>query len=109
MTLSIRTPAKLLSATTDEVLAGGIAIIWGDPQVWGGIFDAQEQGDQLRAIIGKQPVTASLQTADGRTKTVTLALSEFIADGVRPITFSGRGQLDTADFKAYTDVSGQRR
>ena len=58
MTLSIRTPARLLQVDTQEVLAAGIAIIWGDPQEWGGIFDAQENVDNLRATIAKKPLSA---------------------------------------------------
>ena len=109
MTLSIRTPAKLLNAETQAVLASGIAVVWGDPQDWGGIFDVQENEAQLRAALAEHALTAHLQTSDGRTKTVTLTLSEFVADDVRPITFTGQGELDTANFKAYTDFSGQRQ
>ena len=96
MTLTIRTPAQLFHAVTEELLASGIAVIWDDLHEWGGIFEPQEYGDELRAVVADQPLTARLEILDGRRATVTLTPSVFVADGVRPLTFRGQGQIDTA-------------
>ena len=95
MTLSIRIPATLLRAATQAPLASGIAVIWADPEGWGGIFEATEQAETLRATVAAQPLAALLQTADGREAAVTLGLSEFVADGVRPLILQGEGAFDT--------------
>ena len=103
MTLTIRTPAKLFDAAKQELLASGIAVIWGDAQEWGGIFDAQDRAVELRAAVADQPLIAHLQTQDGRTATVTLSPSEFLADGERPLAFRGQGEMDTAQYKAFLE------
>jgi hypothetical protein len=107
MTLSIRAPATLLGAETDEILAGGIAVIWADPEGWGGVFEAGAPAEALREAVAAAPVRARLRTADGRLATVTLALSEFVADAARPLTFRGEGVIDTAAFRAFTDTAGR--
>ncbi len=104
MTLTIRTPAKLFSVDSPALQVEGLAIIWSDPQAWGGIFEAQEKADELPAAIGAQPFTARLQLADGREASIILTPSEFVADGVRPLTFQGQGEFDTAH---YSHVSGE--
>ena len=103
MTLTIRTPAKLFDPETSEALASGIAVIWNEAGEWGGIFEAQERADELRAAAAERPLGARIETADGRSATITLAPSEFVADGVRPLTFRGQGEIDSARRK---QVSG---
>jgi hypothetical protein len=107
MTLTARTPARLLQPETQALLASGIAVIWSDAQAWGGVFEAQEHVDELRAAVAGRPYTAQLQTLDGRRATVTLAPSEFVADGARPLTFRGEGEIDTARYKKFTDAKGR--
>jgi hypothetical protein len=96
MTLTIRTLAQLFDPITQDLLASGIALIWNDLQEWGGIFEPHEYGDELRAAMADQPLTARLETLDGRRATITLSLSTFVADGARPLAFRGQGEIDTA-------------
>jgi hypothetical protein len=96
MTLTIRALAQLCHPVTQDLLASGIAVIWNDLQEWGGIFEPQEHADELRAAVADQPLSAQLVTLDGRRAAVTLTPSVFVADGVRPLTFRGQGQIDTA-------------
>jgi hypothetical protein len=109
MTLALRTPAELLRPDSSERIASGIAIIWADPQQWGGIFDPLDNAEQLRAATAAQPLTAQLKLADGRQIIITLSPSEFVADDVRPLTFRGQSQLDSAAFRAFTDETGVRQ
>jgi hypothetical protein len=81
---------------TQDLLASGIAVIWNDLEEWGGVFEAQEYADELRVDVAGQPLTARLETLDGRCATVTLTPSAFVADGARPLMFRGEGQIDTA-------------
>ena len=104
MTLTVRTPAKLLDPETSEPLASGVAVIWNEAGEWGGIFEAQERAEELRAAVAEQPLAARLVTADGRGATITLAPSEFVADGARPLTFRGKGEIDTARYKEFADA-----
>jgi hypothetical protein len=99
MTLTIRTLAQLFHPATQDLLASGVAVIWNDLQEWGGIFEPHEYGDELRAAVADQPVTARLETLDGRHATITLSPSDFVADGARPLTFRGQGEIDTAHQK----------
>ena len=96
MTLTVRALAQLFHPETQDLLASGIAVIWNDLQDWGGIFEPREYGDELRAAVADQPLTARLETVDGRRATVTLSLSAFVADDARPLTFRGQGEIDTA-------------
>lgn len=96
MTLTVRTPAKLFHADTRAFLASGIAVIWSASQEWGGVFEAQDHAGELRAVVTGQGLTAQLETQDGRHGTITLTPSTFVADGTRPLTFRGQGQIDTA-------------
>ena len=96
MTLTIRTLAQLFHPVTQDLLASGTAVIWNDLQEWGGIFEPQEYADELRAAVAEQPLTARLETLDGRRASITLTPSVFVADGVRPLTFRGQGAFDTA-------------
>ncbi|NTU83793.1 MAG: hypothetical protein HGA45_31210 [Chloroflexales bacterium] len=107
MTLSIRAPATLLSADAQTPLAGGIAVIWADPQGWGGVFEAQGPAEALREAAAAAPLSALLRTGDGRLATITLSLSEFVADAARPLTFRGEGPIDTAAFRAFSDALGR--
>ena len=95
MTLTVRTLAQLFHPATQDLLASGIAVIWNDLQEWGGIFEPAEYADELRAAVAGQPLTARIETLDGRSATVTLAPSAFVADGLRPLTFQGQGPIDT--------------
>ena len=94
MTLTIRTLAQLFNPVTQDLLASGIAVIWNDLREWGGIFEPQEYADELRAAVAGQPLTARLETLDGRRASITLTPSVFVADGVRPLTFRGQGELE---------------
>jgi hypothetical protein len=96
MTLTIRARAQLFHPVTQDLLASGIAVIWNDLDEWGGIFEPQEYADELRAEAAGQPLTARLETLDRRRATVTLTPSAFLADGARPLTFRGEGEIDTA-------------
>jgi hypothetical protein len=96
MTLVVRTLAQLFQPVTQDLLASGIAVIWNDLKEWGGIFEPQEYADELRAAVADQPLTARLETLDGRRAIVTVAPSAFVADGMRPLTFRGQGWIDTA-------------
>jgi len=78
-------------------------VIWSDAREWGGIFEAQERAAELRAAVAGGPLTARLETLDGRRATITLAPSEFVADGERPLTFRGQGEIDTTGYKAFSD------
>jgi hypothetical protein len=109
MTLSIRAPARLLAAADDAPLAEGVAVIWADPAGWGGIFEISGPAEALRAAATAEPLVARLHTHDGRLTTVTLAPSEFVADGACPLTFSGVGAIDTAAFRAFTGPSGRSK
>jgi hypothetical protein len=87
MTLTTRAPAALLGPDGATV-AEGVAVIWADADGWGGIFEP---------AAGAAPVAvaaATLRTRDGRQAPVTLAPSEFLADGARPLTFRGAGPLE---------------
>ncbi|MBK9712044.1 MAG: hypothetical protein IPO81_12095 [Kouleothrix sp.] len=99
MTLTVRTPAALFDLETHAPLASGVAVIWDDAQGWGGIFEAQERAAELRAAVAGQTLVAELQTLDGRRATIALAPSEFVADGERPLTFRGQGEIDTAHYE----------
>jgi hypothetical protein len=96
MTLAVRTLAQLFDPVTQDLLASGIAVIWNDLHEWGGIFEPHEYGDELRAALGDQSLTARLETLDGRRAIVALSPSAFVADGARPLTFRGQGAIDTA-------------
>jgi hypothetical protein len=96
MTLTIRTLAQLFHPVTQDLLASGIAVIWNDLHEWGGIFEPQEYADELRADVAGQPLTAHIEILDGRRGTVTLTSSAFVADGARPLTFRGEGEIDSA-------------
>src|SRR6266496_3900489 len=76
MTLTVRTPAKLFHPETHAALASGVAVIWSDAREWGGIFEAQERAAELRAAVAGGPLTARLETLDGRRATITLAPPE---------------------------------
>ena len=104
MTLTVRTPATLFDPATDEALASGVAVIWNEAGEWGGIFEAQERAEELRAAAAEQPLAARIEIADGRRATITLAPSEFVADGARPLTFRGKGEIDTARYKEFADA-----
>ncbi len=109
MTLSIRMPARLLPAEDDTPLATGIALLWADPDGWGGIFELAEPVEALREAVASAPLAARLALADGRLLTVSLGRSAFIADGVAPLTIQGYGAFDQAGFRHFTDVTGKRR
>jgi hypothetical protein len=68
MTLALRTPAELLRPDSSERIASGIAIIWADPQQWGGIFDPLDNAEQLRAAHSRtaahRPTEAGRWPAD---------------------------------------------
>ena len=96
MTLTVRTLAQLYHPVTHDLLGSGIAVIWNDLREWGGIFEPREYGDELRAAVARQPLSARIETLDGRRAMVTLTPSAFLADGLRPLTFRGEGAIDTA-------------
>jgi hypothetical protein len=96
MTRTVRTPARLVDPQTQELLASGIAVIWGDDQEWGGIFEAPEHAATLRAAAATQPLVAQIHTEDGRVALISLAPSAFVADGEHPLTFRGQGEIDMA-------------
>lgn len=95
-TRTVRTPARLVDPQTQELLASGIAVIWGDDQEWGGIFESPEHAATLRDAAAAQPLLAQLRTEDGRVALITLTPSDFVADGEHPLTFRGQGKIDTA-------------
>ena len=106
MTLAVRVLAQLFHPVTQDLLASGIAVIWNDLHEWGGTFEPHEYGDELREAVTVRPLTALLETLDGRRAAVTLAPSTFVADGARPLVFRGRGAFDTAHARA---LAAERR
>lgn len=104
MTISIRAPATLLDLDGATPLAEGIAVIWADRQGWGGIFEPQSGAEALREAAARQPVVARLRIHDGRLATVTLSPSEFVADALRPLTFSGVGGIDTMSYGSVSST-----
>jgi|GEM_PF-1125969 len=107
MTTTIRAKAKLFQSETQDLLADGIAVIWGDPDDWGGIFEVADATDALKDALSNQPLTADLHTLDGRTRPITITTSEFNADDAYPLTFEGAGNIDTANYHAFSTIEGR--
>lgn len=107
MTTTIRAKAKLLNIETQEFLADGIAVIWGDPDDWGGIFEVTDAADALESAIANQPLKADLHTLDGRKRPITITSSEFDADHAHPLKFEGDGNIDTAEYHAFSTIDGR--
>ncbi len=111
MTTTVRAKAQLLQNDTQEVLAEGIAVIWGDPDDWGGIFEVQEAADALTKALAATGAggsfSAQLHTYDGRQRRVIITPSEFNADDAHPLTFRGEGEIDTAKFHAFSSATGR--
>ncbi len=74
-----------------------VATIWFDQTEggirWGGIVEPQVAAPILHAQVLAGQVRYRLQLEDGRMGAVELGLSEFEADGQRPLTFAGIGRL----------------
>ena len=96
MTFTVRPHGQLLPAEggSDQVAQPAIdvtAVVWADkaPGGWGGIIEAGAAAEALRAQVLAGQNQYRLRLADGREGLVALALSEFEADGARPLTFIG--------------------
>jgi len=107
MTTTVRAKAQLFQPDTDDLLADGIAVIWGDPDDWGGIFEVLDAADSLSAAVADQPLHADLHTYDGRRRRITITSSVFNADDAYPLTFEGAGNVDTADYHAFSTIEGR--
>ncbi len=69
-------------------------VIWlEDNGRWGGVIEPVK--DTLRAqLTGEEtPAFWHVQLDDGREGDIKVALSQFVADGKRPLQFAGRGDL----------------
>ncbi|HEX9116048.1 MAG TPA: hypothetical protein VGA61_08270, partial [Anaerolineae bacterium] len=77
----------------DEV----VATVWFDRDEaegpWGGIVEPEMAGSLLRAQVSAGERRYRLRLEDGRSGLLDLALSEFEADGDRPLAFAGSGRL----------------
>jgi hypothetical protein len=95
MTFTVRPRGQLLPAEGgDQVAEPAIevtAVVWADkaPGSWGGIIEAGAAAQALRERVLAGQNQYRLRLADGREGLVDLALSDFEADGARPLTFSG--------------------
>ena len=92
MTLTTRHKGALKSpdGTSWEV----IALTWFDKAEWGGFLEVLEDEEKLRKSISPDGSTLELSLDDGRRGEIQVRLSEFIADGKRPLVFSGKGKLE---------------
>lgn len=107
MTTTIRAKAQLFHSETGNLLADGIAVIWGDPEDWGGIFEVLDAADALTTAVADQPLRADLHTHDGRRRPITITSSVFNADDAYPLTFEGTDNIDTAAYHAFTTMQGR--
>ncbi len=95
MTLTVRPRGQLWPAESGDPAAQPAidvtAVVWADtePGAWGGIIEAGAAAGALRERVLAGQNQYRLRLADGREGTVALALSEFEADGARPLTVSG--------------------
>jgi hypothetical protein len=97
MVLTVRQRGQLLLAHSDQPVDDVVATVWFDQTEdgfrWGGIVEPQVAAPILQAQVLAGQVRYRLQLEDGRTGAVELSLSEFEADGQRPLTFAGIGRL----------------
>jgi hypothetical protein len=95
MTFTVRPRGQLLAAEGGDPVAQPAidvtAVVWAEkaPDAWGGIIEAGPGAEALRKRVLAGQNRYRLRLADGREGLVELALSEFEADGARPLTFSG--------------------
>jgi hypothetical protein len=91
MTLTVRPRGQLLPAEGEGSAIDVTAVVWADtaPGAWGGIVEAGAAAQILRDRLLAGQNRYRLRLADGREGLVDLALSEFDADGSRPLTFAG--------------------
>ena len=97
MTLTVRHEGQLLSFEDGNLLDKVVAVSWfdageGDGR-WGGIIEPSTGRPRLEAQVRAGQTRYRLRLDDGREGVIELGLSEFEADGVRPFTYSGIGQL----------------
>jgi hypothetical protein len=97
MTLTVRPRGQLLPVDGDEPAIEVTAVTWSEKDAgvdaWGGIIEAEERSAMLREQIAAGGARYRLRLADGREGVVELGLSEFEADGSRPIVFRSAGAL----------------
>ncbi len=97
MVLTIRQRGQLLLAHSGQPVDDVVATVWFDPSeddgAWGGIVEPQVAAPILHAQVLAGQRHYRLRLEDGRAGAVELSLSEFEADGERPLTFAGVGHL----------------
>ncbi len=96
MTLTVRPRGQLLPPDGEGSAIEVTAVVWSDrqPGNWGGIVEAEVAAPMLRERVRAGQKRYRLRLADGREGLVELALSEFEADGARPLTFTGASVLN---------------
>jgi hypothetical protein len=96
MTLTVRPRGQLLPAEGAGSPIDVTAVVWADraPGAWGGVVEAGAAAQTLRERVLAGQTRYRLRLADGREELVELALSEFEADGSRPLTFAGASVMN---------------
>ncbi len=97
MVLTVRQRGQLLLPHAEHVLDDVVATVWfeqdEESEGWGGILEPQMAGALLRAQVSAGQRRYRLQLEDGRSGMLDLGLSEFEADGERPLAFTGFGVM----------------
>jgi len=86
--------ARITHVGQEETIGTAQVVIWlEDSGRWGGVIEPLK-GD-LRASLAQAeaPRPWHLCLDDGREGDIEVTLSQFVADGVRPLQFNGRGAL----------------
>ncbi len=97
MALTVRQRGQLFLPNRKDQVDDVVATVWFDQDEergsWGGIVEPEMAASLLRAEVVAGRTRYHLRLEDGRAGAVRLHLSEFEADGVRPLAFEGLGTL----------------
>ncbi len=97
MVLTVRQRGQLFLPNRKDQVDDVVVTVWFDHDEergpWGGIVEPEMAASLLRAEVAAGRTRYHLRLEDGRAGPVKLRLSEFEADGARPLAFEGAGAL----------------
>ncbi len=97
MVLTVRQRGQLFLPNRKDQVDDVVATVWFDQNEetgpWGGIVEPEMAASLLRAEVAAGRTQFHLLLEDGRAGAVKLRLSEFEADGARPLAVDGVGTL----------------
>jgi len=86
--------ARISNVGQEDTLGTARVIIWLDDNGrWGGVIEPLKGALRASLAQAEAPLPWHLRLDDGREGDIEVTLSQFVADGVRPLQFAGRGAL----------------